>query len=67
MPDDPARSEYLSIAETARAIGCSVATVRRMLSRGELEGSRLSMRIIRVRRDSLERELRRRTMTAPDR
>lgn len=50
-PDRP----LLSIAETARALGSSEKTVRRMIAAGELPATRYRGRLIRIHPDDIER------------
>lgn len=43
-----------TIAEAAEWIGVNPRTIRRMISRGELEARRIGPRLIRVRMDKLD-------------
>lgn len=47
----------LSLDQAAHELGCSRDTVRRMISRGELKAYRVGSRLIRIRRQDLERAI----------
>lgn len=54
------RPEWLTIEQTAELLQLSTKTVRRMISRGDLEARRIGPRLIRVRNfehDEIGREL----------
>lgn len=54
------RPEWLTIEQTAELLQLSAKTVRRMISRGELDARRIGPRLIRVRNfeyDEIGREM----------
>lgn len=51
---DMVRNAWGTIPEVAAEIGVSPRTVRRMISRGEIEANRVGPRLIRVRWSSLD-------------